>query len=269
MQIIGQKNLLEDIDVLIEDKNFPKSTLIVGEIGSGRHTIAKHIAELLHIEYTDITDTVCLDDIIDITLSSSQRLVVIDISSIDERKCNTILKFVEEPPEHDYILLIADEHQTILPTLNNRCVRFYMENYTHNELSLFLPAECSTADFVLKYANTPGDVIKYSSISKSEIDDLTNLVDMVVTKINIAPMYNIFNIKNKICLSKNSTGHDVNLFFNLLIDRYVSDFSSGKLSDFTQIQTCINYLSAMKNSAYNKEYMFDSFLLALKRTYIK
>jgi len=265
MQIIGQDRLLSEIDSYISGNCFPKSTMIMGEVGSGRHTIAKYIAGKLNVEYVDITDTVGLDDIINVTLSPTQHLVVIDISAIDERKANSILKFVEEPPEYDYILLIASSSGNILQTLKNRCIHLYVDKYSKNSLSEFIPEDCQNKEFILEYANTPGDVIDYLKYNSTEINDLNRLVENVATKIENAPTYNVLNISSKIKLKKDSAGYDANLFFKMLISKYVMQMKENPVENIIgKILLTNEYYSAFSNSMYNKEYLFDNFLLALK-----
>lgn len=266
MQIIGQDELLNEIEYYVSNNRFPKSSLIVGECGSGKHTIAKYVAERLHVEYVDITSNLCVDDLADIILSPTQHLLVIDMSLMDDRKSNSILKFVEEPPEYDYIMLLCDIQCTLMQTLNNRCIHFYIKPYKTDILEKFIPDECATKEFILKYSKTPGDVQKYLPYRKEMIDDLNDIVCKITTKLDKAPMFNIFNISKKMCLKKDSAGYDVNLFFNMLIDKYICLLASGEFSNFNTIRTVYSYASAIKNSAYNKEYLFDNFLIALKRS---
>ena len=50
--IVGQKNLIDILDKQIEN-GFPRFSIIVGDIGSGRKTISKYIAEKLNLSYVE------------------------------------------------------------------------------------------------------------------------------------------------------------------------------------------------------------------------
>lgn len=60
--IIGQEKICTKIDNLTLDQ-FPRSLMLVGAGGGGKHLICKYIAEKFSLTAVDITDTLNLETI--------------------------------------------------------------------------------------------------------------------------------------------------------------------------------------------------------------
>ena len=75
--IIGQQDLLNRIDALVDNNQFPKFTIIVGLSQSGKKLIANYIADKLNSIF--IPSNIKIDDI----RNTIQLMYVLIISGID------------------------------------------------------------------------------------------------------------------------------------------------------------------------------------------
>ena len=67
--MIGQHNLQSRIKQLIENRTFPRFSILVGPKGSGKKTLVEEVIRpKLNLSIIDITDTITLDIIYDILI---------------------------------------------------------------------------------------------------------------------------------------------------------------------------------------------------------
>lgn len=207
--IVGQDRLLERINNYRNDK-FPKSIIIEGSKGSGKHLIAEYIANKLKKEIIDLTDRISLETLFTIYTTPVPYVYLIDCNRINSRIQNSILKFLEEPPKEVTIILLTESYLSLLPTIVNRCILFTVDNYSEEILETFLPEGVSRD--ILQYVKTPGQLI---TCKENSLTEIINLANLIIDKINIAAISNILtSLVNKLDL----TGKDdtkINLEFFL------------------------------------------------------
>ena len=175
----GQELLLNRIDNYNLD-SFPRSVILLGEKGSGRHTIAEYISLKLHIEKVEIRTPVSYEDIEQFLTRPQPYLYLFDASLLSIKQQNVILKFLEEPLKNCYIIIVCQTKQQLLDTILNRCQIWTLETYTPETLKKMFP---QVTDFQLSIANTPGQVIDILKISEDDLEHMYVLAEKMVYSI--------------------------------------------------------------------------------------
>jgi hypothetical protein len=137
IMIKGQEKICSIIDKCTLDE-FPRSLMLVGDKGAGKHLLCEYICNRFNLESIDITENISLDLIDQINERVSPYLYIIRINTISIKEENTILKLLEEPLKNAYIILLSESENGILPTVINRCQVWRLQNYTKEMLSSFL-----------------------------------------------------------------------------------------------------------------------------------
>ena len=75
--MIGQEKLINQIDKLTLD-TFPHSTMLVGDLGSGKHTICDYITNKFGLPKFDITDKISQETIEEIYTKVEPIFYIID-----------------------------------------------------------------------------------------------------------------------------------------------------------------------------------------------
>lgn len=243
----------------------PKSILLIGERGCGKHTMVGEISEMNNIDVLDITEKLTLEYINEILVSPISHIYLINASEITEREQNVILKLVEEPPMCANIILICENKTSLLETIINRCSVFAFDAYDKELLSTYIK-DVSQKDLILSLCTTPGQVIEMYS---KNIQELKDLCKKFVTKLYIASFSNTLTISNKINFDDEYDKFDLIILFRMLINTLVEEIKSTK--DVKVNETYINmYLytdkyinKLLKDSRLNKQQLFDSYLTTM------
>lgn len=223
--ILGQEKLCSQISAMSLD-SFPRSILLVGPSGSGKHLMCEFISEHLNIPLVDITTKLELSTINELYQKVEPHLYLIDVNRIGVKEENLILKFLEEPLKNSYIILIALTENGILPTVVNRCQMWRMAPYSKDILKSFTVEEDS---LLLSIAETPGQV---KQLRGTNFNDMIALADKIINKIGVASAYNTLTISDKLAFKNESDKIDVRLFTSLLINRIVEfckQYDDGRL----------------------------------------
>lgn len=243
----------------------PKSILLIGEQGCGKHTIVREISEMNNIDVVDITNNLTLDYINEILISPIQKIYLIDTSSITEREQNVILKLVEEPPMSATIILLCENKTSLLDTIINRCSIFTFDSYDKELLSTFVEDK-EQEDLILSLCNTPGQIINMHS---KNIQELKDLCEKFVTKLNVANYQNTLTIANKINFSDEYDKFDLIILFRMMINVLMSNIKNTNdivlnalyVNMYFETNQFINRL--LKDSRLNKQQLFDNYLTTM------
>ena len=101
--MIGQDKLIDKINNINMD-NLPHSLILLGDKGSGRHTIFNMIVDKMQLPFFDITDKLSQELIDEIYLKIEPIIYLINIDDISLRESNMILKMVEEPLKNAFMM---------------------------------------------------------------------------------------------------------------------------------------------------------------------
>ncbi len=197
--MIGQEKLRQRLSIYSWE-TFPSAVLFVGDFGCGKHTLCKDLSVRFNIPLTDISSMITDEFIISCYTTPIPKFYLIDIPKLCVSKNvvliqNSILKFIEEPPQNAKIILLCEYQNQILPTIRNRCQTYIFDRYTVEELKQITSIELEDTWFYTIY-NTPGKLLSLSS--PSSIDDLRALINKIVFNIHKASIPNILTIPNKI-----------------------------------------------------------------------
>lgn len=213
MNMIGQDSLINKINNLTLD-SFPRSIILVGEKGSGKHLICSYISQKFELDVIDISMSLDLDTINQINQRVKPYLYIIDIESLVAKstfiKCqNTILKFLEEPLNNAYIVILCPNLNLLLPTIQNRCQVWLLNPYSPEILNQFLDSSTDNTN-ILKLARTPGEL---KSLSEISLPELFNFANKIIDKISCANYANVFKLSTHIefsdSIDKNLTSPDL------------------------------------------------------------
>ena len=207
--IIGQDKLLNRINMHTLD-DFPKSVLLIGLRGSGRHGIVNYMSDKFQLPVQDITENIDVDEIYQ---RPEPYFYIVDLSKLDMKKQNILLKTVEEPLNNSFIVLLAESKNAILSTLLSRCIIFQMEHYNHNQLMKFVPNEVFDKETLVEIAKTPGRCLEWGNLP---IDEMKKLAETIIEKVPLTTFSNVLNILNKIKFKDSDSGYDVYAFSSLL-----------------------------------------------------
>lgn len=253
--MIGQSSLMNTVNSLVDSNSFPRTVLLEGEWGCGKHTLASYIAEKLHVELYDITDSLDLDTLQQIALSATARLYLIDATMISVKEQNTILKFLEEPLKNSFIVLLVENKTRLLNTVVNRCMCWSFEQYTEEELKTFTEGDLP------RYANTPGRVKKFSELPISE---MCGFAEKVLMQVHISNYSNILTIPNRINFKEDANLFDFDIFSYILINSASKLYSESKIP-----YAAYDVTSRFFNDCYiphiNKRHLFENYLFRLKQ----
>ncbi len=157
ISIVGNDKLCTTVQNFISEKRIPHAILIEGDLGTGKHTLAKHLSKAIVCDKDNAPCLACnncrLADIAshpDITViapedgkkniavaqiralrdeaiikphQAPKRVFIIDnADTMNEQSQNALLKVLEEPPKTVMFILIAESKSSLLDTIISRCV---------------------------------------------------------------------------------------------------------------------------------------------------
>ena len=255
--ITGQEKICTRIDSLTLD-SFPRSLMLVGAKGAGKHLIVEYIAKRFNLREIDITESLDQESIEELYNRVEPYLYLIRANELSVKEENTILKFLEEPLKNSYIVLIAETDIGLLQTILNRCQIWYLQNYTKEFLRTFVTSN----EYVLQIANTPGQVI---SLCNTSFEDMLQLSDKIIDKINVASVANTLTLSNKIAFKNESDKYDVKLFVDILLQRLVERCKQCTDRRYTSSYLLTSELKkklSIKNLDYKS--LFEGYLVNLR-----
>lgn len=254
--MIGQNNLKSKIrsyDYL----TLPQSILIEGESGCGKHLLVEEISKRFDVDVEDITEHLKYEYLSELFTKALPMIYLVDGSSLTPKDENALLKFLEEPPTVAKVIVLCENRNELLETIQNRCFVLSFDRYTSEELMNFT----GNAE-LLRYASTPGQVIE---LEKNNLTSVVNLCNLIIDNIGCASIPNALSLVKKFNVD-GEDGYDIKLFFRIFLseirDRSVANVDN-KYSNayFLTSEFCRD----LKSTA-NKRRLLESYLLNLKKT---
>ena len=273
LPIIGQEKLKKQLDSYTL-QTLPKTILFLGPEGCGKATFAHYLAEKLGLDLVEIDNSITHEQLVEYSQDVRLRLYLIKLSNFVEKQQNQFLKFIEEPSSTAYIILTADSERGILPTILNRCITFYFEPYTVDQLKQFewlTDFFKATKDDNLIYSiyNTPGQLLDLAP-KLDIIDETYKFCELIVTKIHAAPYANTMSIINKLkCKDEIKKEQDlskfeINSFLKILEFVAFNNYKETKSDLSFKIYLYTNsFKQNMFNKTLNKEACMLNFLNGL------
>lgn len=256
--MVGQVKILQLVDRYIDTNTLPRTLLLEGDYGCGKHTLASYISDKLGLPILDITETLSLELLEQISLKPVPQIYLIDSSNISVKEQNMILKFLEEPLKNSYIIILAETKTQLLNTVINRCVCLSFEKYTVEELTGF----CTDAS-VLEFADTPG---RAKLFEQHPIAEMKAFAEKIFLQIGIANYSNVLTIPNRINFKDNEKLFDFNVFIFVLIHVAMNLYIKGTISYKAYLVTD-DFYNDTKIPHINKLQLFEHYLFRLKLVY--
>lgn len=254
MKIKFQDKLLQIIDKYTLD-SFPRSIILEGKKGSGKHLIVNYICEHLHLTYMDITKNLDFESITSYYLNNEPIIYVIDSSQISEKNQNSILKFLEEPLKNAYIIILTVNKYNLLPTILNRCQIYCLANYTKENLSHFI-ANTSDNNFILNIAETPGEL---NSLSNINISNEIEFCLKMISKIDKATFPNALTLSKHIAFNNEQNLIDLSLFVRILKFVILDEIKKGN-DYFKTYELTQKLYKDLDIPNIDKKYLFENYL---------
>lgn len=261
--IIGQQQLLDRIDSLINSNNFPRFSIIVGPQSAGKKLIANYISD--HLSCMFVPSSIKIDSVRDVIDSSYQVMnkVCYMFANADDMSIsakNALLKVTEEPPLNSYFIITLKNTENMLPTILSRGTQFFLQPYTDNELYVYGNNKSfMLEDITTKMCSTPGEIdmiIKYGE------EQFLSFADSVLDNIGKANISNVLKLSNNFTIKKDDSKYDINLFLHcimaLCLERYKNN--ADKRYNLLCINTC-NILSEFHTSSVSKLAVLDKWLI--------
>lgn len=261
-EIIGQDKLLSRIESYTL-QSFPKVTLFLGEIGCGKHLMSQYISTKLNMPLIDITKIVDYDYILTTYENIEPQLYLLNIDEMTDKQQNIILKFIEEPPQLVYIILICSNKNIILDTILNRCTLFEFQAYSKEVLESFIDeSNLKFKDLLLDVCKTPGQVKSFFS---TNIDELKVLCQKIVTSVSKATFQNTLSISSKLNYKDEYNKFDVTLFLKVLLDTITKEIivssSEFKLKLYDIVKS--TFITLTRYPLLNKQDLIETMLIKI------
>lgn len=261
--IIGQQQLLDRIDSLINSNNFPRFAIIVGPQCAGKKLIANYISD--HLSCMFVPSSIKIDSVRDVIDSSYQVMnkvcyMFADADDMSISAKNALLKVTEEPPLNSYFIITLKNTENMLPTILSRGTQFFLQPYTDNELYVYGNNKSfMLEDITAKMCSTPGEIdmiIKYGE------EQFLSFADSVLDNIGKANISNVLKLSNNFAIKKDDSKYDINLFLHcimaLCLERYKNN--ADKRYNLLCVNTC-NVLSEFHTSSVSKLAVLDKWLI--------
>ena len=256
--IKGQEKICTFIDNCTLD-NFPRTLLLVGDKGSGKHLICDYISKKFQLITIDISDRLSQDIIEEINLRVEPTLYIIDGNKLTIKSQNVILKFLEEPLKNSFIVIPIENTTSLLDTVLNRCQLLTLANYSREQLK-----EYTQNDLILEIANTPGQV---KDLNCEDVQSMLELASKIIDKIAIANIPNTLTLTNKFAFKDEKGKIPLKLFIrflcNLILKRF-TETNDVKLLNAYQITSQLQKDLTIPN--VDQKYLFDKYLVELRST---
>lgn len=258
MAIIGQQKLVAYIDNCTLN-NLPKAQLFSGPRGCGKHFLTRYLSSKLDIPLIEIDSTVTSEELQEYMFSTITTLYMIDLDSFSERNQHQFLKFIEEPSNTVYIVLLTSSINRVLPTVINRCVVHSFEPYTKDQLECILNKKINEQAF--EVFKTPGKLL---NLTDSDFSNLVAMAENIVNNIAVATYGNTLVISTKINYKDLYTKLDFDLFFDVVEHVAFKDYlTNGTPQSFIIFKVTNTFKQYATQQSLIKETLMLNYLTVL------
>ena len=264
--MVGQTNNLHIIDTWKEFNLFPSFIIISGEKGSGKKTLAAHIAK--RMGGCVVTPGIGVDAVreaIDNAYKCNASTVSIfpDADKMSPQAKNALLKVTEEAPKRAYFIMTIEAEENMLRTLLSRAVRLRMEPYMTRELW-----KLCRDNTISSIARTPGQV---QTLQQMNVPEFVEYCDLLLHKLGTVSGVNAFKSANRLSFKEEQEGYDVALTLNCVQALANKEFCSGKHGPeererYVKIMLCCcEYYRQLSINGIRKDSTFDMWILEMRK----
>lgn len=260
-EIIGQNEILDKIDACDLD-TLPRSILMIGPKGCGKHTVCNYLAWSHQLDLKELDNKITDGAIEEILTWPNPRLYLVDLDQALPKLQNTLLKLIEEPPVGAYIVGLAESLITVLPTVQNRCQKWIFKGYQKQDLEQFIdPGKLDNRETLLSLFTTPGQLIEGQ---KQDLSKVVDLADKMIDKIINASYSNTLSITDKIAFKHEEGKIDLLTLVRVLNRQIVDKIIKSDDNMYYQMFSLISQLEHRLEFSISKQRTFEEFLIQFK-----
>ena len=159
--MVGQGAITKSISKAIQDGPRPHAFLFSGPAGCGKTSLARIVASMVHCDAHNVMEVDAasnsgIDEMRAVTASlryvgfgdSVNRAVIIDEAhALSKQAWDSLLKSLEEPPEHVYFLLCTTNPAKVPATIVSRCAHYVLSELLRDDMMDFLERVCELERF--------------------------------------------------------------------------------------------------------------------------
>jgi replication-associated recombination protein RarA len=227
--------------------------LFIGPAGCGKRTIARYVANKFDLELVDLDAGVSQDEISEFLYKTTNTLYRINLDNFTEKQQNQFLKFIEEPSNPVYIILMASSEAIVLNTVLNRCVKHVFEPYSKAEIEQITNTTVNSLAFDI--FKTPGKLLNLTNDSFNATMELAN---KVVHEISANTYPEVLALATKINYKDLYNKVDFNLFFDAVT--YIA-FESLKATNSKHNSTIFFVTNKIKQYAAQQNLIKETLML--------
>ena len=194
MYICGQKELLSDINTLIDKNKFPHFAILVGGVGFGKKLLADYISMRLGANF--VPCGIKAEEVRDViynsyTVAEKTLYMFFDCDDMSVTSKNALLKVTEEPPNDSYFIMTVQDLSSVLGTIISRATVFYMNPYSVNDIDEYIKKngfdfDDKTHSIVRQICTCPNDVRIASSSDIKAVYDTADKFIQYIGAVNLA-----------------------------------------------------------------------------------
>lgn len=281
MKIVGQKNLTKLIDNQIKSGDFPRFSIIVGDYGSGKKTLANYIIDKMKvtINYNSGISVSQIRDAIAQMHKTVDKSVFtfFDADNMSAQAENALLKVSEETPNNVYIIMTVSDISSILPTIKSRAIIYHIPPYSIAELLEYAHEVIKAKyddDIISQLCETPGEI---NLLYERDAEALWEYAYKAIDNIAEVGGANAFKMANKIDFK----GDDVEKFDMQLFLKAFRQICTEKMSDAVidgdkdninkygaGIDVVNHIIQQLHITSINKSALFDMFILDIRKAWM-
>lgn len=273
--MVGQKNLIKQIDWMCKADCFPRFCIIVGENGKQEKELAVYIANQLQAFVSQLPDNK-IDTVRQVITEAYKvyKPMVYIFNNADDMSLpakNALLKVTEEPPNNAFFIMLLTDLNNTLDTIRSRAVQLKMEPYCLEDLKQYFESNWQATDkykkLVLDLSETPNDIdILQTQVEVNAADKFYAYVAKVVDNIGTVSGANSFKIADKVALKDEPEKYDLKMFWRaccklfhdkaMSADDYIAYWDASKKTS--------DVLKKLGIRGVNKQMLFDEWLLNVR-----
>lgn len=147
-EVVGQNEIVSSLEELITSGKAPKVLLFSGPSGTGKTTLARIFANKIGCDSSNIIEvdsavntgvddmrTLCENLRFPAFGKSSLKVAILDeFHMVSRSSASSLLKLLEEPPNHLYFILCTTEPSKIIETIKTRCHNYMLKDVCMDDL---------------------------------------------------------------------------------------------------------------------------------------
>lgn len=269
--MVGQKNILNNVDYWIKTDTVPRFIILSGVKGSGKTTLAKEVARRMRAYFVECELSVdAVREAVKNCYKCSGTTVYLfkDADKMSTAAKNAMLKITEEPPRQAHFIVTVQNSENMLETLRSRATNIRMAPYTADELDLFYHDYTYKRNRLIRdVCDVPGMMLE---MEKIDVEELLEFCETVVDNIQQVSGVNAFKIVQRIRTKEDGPGHDPELFFHcmkyVLMDRVIHSAASSqeKKTLSNMLNSTSKYYQEFGVTGLKKDATLDMWVLEMR-----